>query len=53
MGCPYSSEELDYWDGVYNPMGDACNECGEWECEHNLNAESIYGYEDFEEVSDG
>lgn len=30
MSCPYSDEELDYWDGVCNPMGDACYECGEW-----------------------
>ena len=39
MNCPYSSEELDHWDGVSNPMGEACNECGEWECEHNPNGD--------------
>lgn len=38
MSCPYPSETLDYWDGVANPIGDACYACGEWECEHNLNS---------------
>ncbi len=47
--CPYSSDELDYWDGVANPMGSACNECGEFECEHNCNYLYSYDYEDFEE----
>ena len=42
MSCPYSSEELDYWDGVNNPMGKACYECEEWECEHNANPDSPY-----------
>jgi hypothetical protein len=37
--CPYTPEELDRWDGVNNPMGDACKECGEFECEHNFNME--------------
>lgn len=37
MGCPYSDTALDYWDGVYNPMGDACYNCDEFECEHNAN----------------
>ena len=37
--CPYSDEELDYWDGVSNPMGDACNDCLNYECEHNMNAD--------------
>ena len=37
MGCPYSSEELDYWDGVSNPMGDSCTDCEEYNCEHNPN----------------
>lgn len=48
MGCSYSSEELDYWYGVTNPMGSECNECGEWECEHNLNASwcNDYGLEE-------
>jgi hypothetical protein len=35
--CPYSDEELEYWNGVCNPMGDACNGCQDYECEHNLN----------------
>jgi hypothetical protein len=37
--CPYSDDELDKWDGVNNPMGVACNDCGEYECEHNLNGD--------------
>lgn len=37
MSCPYSDEELDYWDGVYNPMGRACYTCEWYECEHNAN----------------
>ena len=32
--CPYSEEELAIWDGVTNPMGDACYVCDECECEH-------------------
>lgn len=39
LNCPYSSEELDYWDGVCNPMGEACFDCGEYECEHNPNGD--------------
>lgn len=54
MSCPYSSEELDLWDGVCNPMGDACDECGEFECEHNSNPENSFCYGDFEqEAPDG
>ncbi len=36
MSCPYSEQDLELWDGVYNPMGDACDECENYECEHNL-----------------
>ena len=35
--CPYSDIELQYWDGVANPMGDACDDCTDVDCEHNLN----------------
>ena len=35
--CPYSDEDLDYWDGVSTPMGEACNDCLNYECEHNPN----------------
>lgn len=42
MSCPYSDEQLDYWDGVSNPMGKACYECEEWDCEHNPNSCSIF-----------
>lgn len=34
MSCPYSDEELQEWDGVANPMGQACRECYECTCEH-------------------
>ena len=34
MSCPYSEEELEKWDGVSNPMGQACNNCYKCECEH-------------------
>ena len=34
MSCPYPSELLEKWDGVCNPIGDACNDCEEYECEH-------------------
>lgn len=37
MRCPWSDEELEYWDGVSNPMGSECNECEVWDCEHNIN----------------
>lgn len=37
MGCPYSDKELDYWEGVCNPMGKACHTCEWYECEHNPN----------------
>lgn len=33
MSCPYSEEELERY-GVCNPMGSACSDCGECECEH-------------------
>jgi len=32
--CPYSEEDLQEWDSVANPMGDACYTCNECECEH-------------------
>ena len=58
MGCPYSAEELEFWDGCTNPMGPECDECGEWECEHNqhpeVNSEDIpITYEEIEEATDG
>ncbi len=34
MSCPYSDEELQKWDSVCNPMGPACRDCDECECEH-------------------
>ncbi|MDD4998783.1 MAG: hypothetical protein PHI99_11595, partial [Syntrophales bacterium] len=34
MSCPYSEKTLEFWDGVYNPIGDACYECSNDECEH-------------------
>jgi len=37
MSCPYSEEDLDYWDGVANPMGEACNDCQDYDCDHNPN----------------
>jgi len=40
MSCPYSDAELDYWDGVANPMGGACYSCQEYECEHNFNMDN-------------
>lgn len=27
MSCPYSESELEYWDGVANPMGQDCYDC--------------------------
>ena len=34
MSCPYSEEELQVWDSVANPMGEACYHCFECDCEH-------------------
>lgn len=34
MGCPYSEESLQEFDGVSNPMGDACYDCSDTDCEH-------------------
>jgi len=34
MSCPYSEKELELWDGVCNPMGDACYDCDNCECDH-------------------
>ena len=42
MSCLYSDEEHDYWDGCTNPMGAECDECGEWECEHNQHIGETY-----------
>lgn len=39
MGCPYSDEELQKWDSVTNPMGPACSDCEDYDCEHNPNVE--------------
>ncbi len=32
--CPYSDEELEKWDSVTNPLGDACHVCDNCYCEH-------------------
>lgn len=40
MSCPYSDEELQYWDSVCNPMGQSCYSCEEYECEHNANVDN-------------
>ena len=48
--CPYSDEELEYWDGVSNPMGSECNDCEEYDCEHNLNPDPSEPYWDPYEV---
>lgn len=37
--CPYPDDLLDKWDNVANPIGDACNDCTQYECEHNLKAD--------------
>lgn len=37
--CPYSDDLLDKWDSVANPIGNACNDCTQYECEHNLRAD--------------
>lgn len=34
MSCPYSERELERWDSVCNPIGEACYSCDECECEH-------------------
>ena len=52
MSCPYSDEELDFWDSVANPIGNACFDCDDLECEHNDNSENYYSYEDFEPVKE-
>jgi len=45
--CPYSETELAMWDSVCNPMGDACYDCDEFECDHNPNPSPEYdGWED-------
>ena len=42
MSCPYIDEELEKWDGVYNPMGKPCYECQDYDCEHNPNPDPWY-----------
>lgn len=37
MSCPYSDDDLEMFDGVSNPMGSACYECADFDCEHNAN----------------
>ncbi len=34
MGCRYTDEQLQEWDGVANPMGEACRNCRECTCSH-------------------
>jgi len=34
MSCPYSEEQLQLFDSVANPIGDACRTCDECDCEH-------------------
>lgn len=34
MSCPYSDQELAFWDSVCNPIGDACYSCDDCQCEH-------------------
>lgn len=53
MSCPYSDEELAYWEGVCNPIGDACYSCEEWECEHNENIDSPNFIDAVEEIRHG
>jgi len=40
--CPYSDEELQEWDSVTNPMGSACDDCPNLDCEHNPNPGTDY-----------
>jgi len=37
MSCPYTDDELSFWDSVSNPMGTECNSCTDFDCEHNSN----------------
>ena len=39
MSSQYSDTELEYWDGVANPMGKPCYSCMDFDCEHNANDE--------------
>ena len=32
--CPYGEEALQEFDGVCNPMGDACRDCSDCACDH-------------------
>ena len=45
-GCPYPEELLEKWDSVCNPMGDACNDCENYDCEHNPNPDPSAPYWD-------
>lgn len=45
MWCPYSEAALAYWDGVCNPMGEACNDCQDYDCEHNPNPDPMSYFE--------
>jgi hypothetical protein len=47
MNCPYSDEELEYWDSVTNPMGKECESCDDFECEHNNNLNNPERYDPF------
>ena len=42
MSCPYSEWELQEWDSVCNPMGDACYDCHNCYCEHWAGDHSEY-----------
>jgi len=46
MGCPHTAEELEYWDGVSNPMSAACDDCSEFDCIHHPTGE--YSYDPYE-----
>lgn len=37
MSCPYSNEELLRKKGETKPIGEACNDCRNYDCEHNPN----------------
>ncbi len=34
MGCAYSDIEVEKWEDVSNPIGEACSNCFNCECEH-------------------
>jgi len=43
MGCYYTDDELQKYDGIANPIGKACYNCDELQCEHNENLEEQDG----------